>query len=37
MNGEREPVAAMSVIIAAFLLLVVLGVLGLVTVLDPIP
>jgi hypothetical protein len=36
-NGEREPVAAMSVIIAAFLLLVVLGVLGLVTVLDPIP
>ncbi len=37
MNGEREPVAAMSVIIAAFLLLVVLGVLGLVIVLDPIP
>ena len=37
MNGEREPVAAMSVIIAAFLLLVVLGVLALVTVLDPIP
>jgi hypothetical protein len=36
-NGEREPVAAMSVIIAAFLLLVVLGVLALVTVLDPIP
>jgi hypothetical protein len=36
-NGEREPVAAMSVIIAAFLLLVVLGVLGLVIVLDPIP
>ena len=37
MNDEREPVAAMSVIIAAFLLLVVLGVLALVTVLDPIP
>ncbi len=37
MNGEREPVAAMSVIIAAYLLLVVLGVLALVTVLDPIP
>ena len=37
MNGERDPVAAMSVIIAAFLLLVVLGVLALVTVLDPIP
>lgn len=37
MNGEREPVVAMSVIIAAFLLLVVVGVLALVTVLDPIP
>ena len=37
MNGEREPVAAMSVIIAAFLLLVVLGVLALVTFMDPIP
>lgn len=37
MNGEREPVIAMSVIIAAFLLLVVLGVLALVTLLDPIP
>ncbi len=37
MNGEREPVAAMSIIIAAFLLLVVLGVLALVTVMDPIP
>jgi hypothetical protein len=36
-NGEREPVVAMSVIIAAFLLLVVVGVLALVTVLDPIP
>jgi len=36
-NGEREPVAAMSVIIAAFLLLIVLGVLALVTVMDPIP
>ena len=37
MNGEREPVVAMSVIIAAFLLLVVVGVLALVTFLDPIP
>jgi hypothetical protein len=36
-KDEREPVAAMSVIIAAFLLLVVLGVLALMTVLDPIP
>jgi hypothetical protein len=36
-NGEREPVAAMSVIVAVFLLLVVLGVLALVTFLDPIP
>ena len=37
MKDEREPVVAMSVIIAAFLLLVILGVLGLVTVMDPIP
>ncbi len=37
MNGEREPVVAMSVIISAILLLVVLGVLALVTLLDPIP
>ena len=37
MKDEREPVAAMSIIIAAFLLLVVLGVLALVTLLDPIP
>lgn len=37
MNGERQPVAAMTLIIAAFLLLVVLGVLALVTLLDPIP
>jgi hypothetical protein len=36
-NGEREPVAAMSIIVAAFLLLVVLGVLALVTFMDPIP
>jgi len=36
-KDEREPVVAMSVIIAAFLLLVILGVLGLVTVMDPIP
>ncbi len=35
--NEREPVVAMSVIIAAFLLLVVLAVLGLVALLDPIP
>ena len=37
MNGEREPIAAMSVIVATFLLLVVLGVLALVTFMDPIP
>ena len=37
MKDEREPVAAMSVIIAVFLLLVMLGVLALVTVMDPIP
>jgi hypothetical protein len=36
-KGEREPVAAMTVIIAAFLLLVTLAVLALVTLLDPIP
>jgi hypothetical protein len=36
-NGEREPVVAMSVIIGSILLLVVLGVLALVTLLDPIP
>ena len=35
--NEREPVFAMSVIIAAFLLLVVLAVLGFVALLDPIP
>jgi len=37
MKDERQPVAAMTVIVAAFLLLVALGVLALVTVLDPIP
>ena len=37
MNGEREPVVAMCVIIGSILLLVVLGVLALVTLLDPIP
>jgi hypothetical protein len=37
MKEEREPVAAMSIIVATFLLLVVLAVLGLVTLLDPIP
>jgi hypothetical protein len=36
-NREREPIVAMSVIIASILLLVVLGVLALVTLLDPIP
>jgi hypothetical protein len=36
-NGEREPVAAMSIIVAAFLLLVVLGVLALMAFMDPIP
>jgi hypothetical protein len=36
-KDEREPVLAMTVIIAAFLLLVALGVLALVTVLYPIP
>jgi hypothetical protein len=36
-NGEREPVVAMSVIIGSILLLVILGVLALVTLLDPIP
>jgi hypothetical protein len=36
-NGEREPIAAMTVIVAAFLLLVVLGVLALVSVMAPIP
>ena len=37
MKEEREPVVAMSVIIASILLLVVVGVLALVFVLDPIP
>ena len=37
MKDERQPVAAMTVIVAAFLLLVALAVLGLVTLLDPIP
>ena len=37
MKDEREPVAAMTILIASFLLLVVLGVLALVTLLDPIP
>ena len=37
MKDEREPIAAMSVIVATFLLLVILAVLALVTVLDPIP
>jgi hypothetical protein len=36
-KGDREPVVAMSVIIASILLLIVLGVLALMTVLDPIP
>jgi heme/copper-type cytochrome/quinol oxidase subunit 1 len=37
MKDERQPVAAMTVIVAAFLLLVALAVLALVTLLDPIP
>ena len=37
MKDERQPVVAMTIIITAFLLLVTLGVLGLVTLLDPIP
>jgi hypothetical protein len=37
MKDEREPVAAMSIIVATFLLLVILAVLALVTVLDPVP
>lgn len=37
MNGEREPIVAMSVIIGSILLLVLLGVLAFVTLLDPIP
>ena len=37
MNRDREPIVAMSVIIASILLLVVLGVLAFVTLLDPIP
>jgi hypothetical protein len=37
MRGEREPIVAMSTIVAAMLLLVVLGVLALMLLLDPIP
>ena len=37
MRREREPVVAMSVIIASILLLVVLGVLALMALLAPIP
>jgi heme/copper-type cytochrome/quinol oxidase subunit 1 len=37
MNDERQPVAAMTVIVATFLLLVALAVLAIVTLLDPIP
>lgn len=37
MRDERQPVAAMTAIVAAFLLLVALAVLALVTLLDPIP
>ena len=37
MKEERQPVVAMTVLITAFLLLVALGVLALVTLLDPIP
>ena len=37
MKDERQPVAAMTVIVAEFLLLVALAVLALVVLLDPIP
>lgn len=37
MKDERQPVVAMTVIVASFLLLVTLAVLALVTLLDPIP
>ncbi len=37
MKDEHQPVVAMTVIVAAFLLLVALAVLALVTLLDPIP
>ena len=37
MKDEHQPVAAMTVIVATFLLLVALAVLALVTLLDPIP
>jgi heme/copper-type cytochrome/quinol oxidase subunit 1 len=37
MKDERQPVVAMTVIITAFLLLIALAVLALVTLLDPVP
>lgn len=37
MSDERQPVVAMTVIVATFLLLVALAVLAIVTLLDPIP
>jgi hypothetical protein len=37
MSDERQPVVAMTVIVAVFLLLVALAVLAIVTLLDPIP
>ena len=37
MKDEHQPVAAMTVIVATFLLLVALAVLAIVTLLDPIP
>ena len=37
MKDDREPVVAMSVIVASFLLLVTVAVLALMTLLDPIP
>lgn len=37
MKDERQPVAAMTVIVASLLLLIALGVLAFVTLLDPIP
>lgn len=37
MKDERQPVAAMTVIVAAFLVLVALAVLAIITLLDPVP
>ncbi len=37
MNGDREPVVAMTAIVAAFLLLVTVAVLAIAMLLDPVP